>query len=325
MLKKIRVEEAVGKRLLHDITAIKPDGFKGREFKRGHLIQEADIPRLKDIGKDHVFVGELEPGQVHEEDAAKALAEWVTGPNIEAGPPSEGKIALKSQVDGLFVLDRESLDAINSVGDYTLATRWNLSPVQAGDTLVGLRIVPLLTEQDQVDRAVAIAQAGQPVFQVVSYQTLKIGVIITGSEVYHGRIQDRFEPVLRDKFSDFPTEILGFTKCPDDLDHISQALEAYLSQDADLVILTGGMSVDPDDLTPTAIRQSGAQVISQGVPVQPGNMLMLAQLGSSYLLGLPGASIHAPVTSFDTLLPRFYAKYPITKADLIALGEGGLY
>lgn len=324
MFKKIKTEDSVGEKLLHDITGILEDGFKGVVFKRGHIVREADIERLKDIGKDHIYVGELDSGYVHEEDAALALAKEVVGENISFTEPSEGKTNLEAEEDGVFSINIPALNRINSVGDYTLACKRNFTPVKKGDRLVGLRIVPLFTEEEIVEEAVEIARDSKPVFQVYPYQKKKIGIIITGSEVYYGRIKDLFEPVLRKKFSQFPAEIIAVNKAPDDLEYIEKILESYLEEGVDIVIFTGGMSVDPDDLTPSAIRNSGAQMIIQGLPVQPGNMLTIGKLENTYLIGVPGASIHSEITSFDLVLPRLFTDMEIKREDLLAMGEGGL-
>ena len=293
-------------------------------FKRNHIIQEEDIEKLKDIGKDHIYVGELEENQVHEEDAISELIPKTLGDNIEYSKPSEGKINLKAKTEGLFLINSQGLKKINSVGDYTLATIPNYSKVEIGEKLVGARIVPLWTERNQVDQAIKIAEENRPIFQVKEFKELKVGIIITGDEVYNGRIKDKFEPVLRGKLSHYKGEILGVKFCPDNLDYIQEALDYFLEAEADLVIFTGGMSVDPDDLTPTAIRNSGAQVVFQGLPIQPGNMLTLGMLKDVYLLGVPGASIKAPTTSFDIILPRIFAGLEIKKEDFINMGEGGL-
>ena len=322
-MKKLPVEEAVGQTLCHDMTAILPDGTKGPLFRRGQVITEADVAKMKDIGKYHVFVWDPEADEFHEEDAARELVEAMLGGGLTASAPSEGKIQINAAVRGLFRLNREALRQINLVEDYTVATRPSFTPVEAGEKLCGARIVPLVTKRRNVDEAVRIARENWPVMEVLPYRPLKAGVVITGSEVYYDRIEDRFEPVMRDKLGKYGAELLGFTKCPDELDRILAATEAFLKRDADLILLTGGMSVDPDDLTPTAIRRTGAELIAAGIPMQPGNMLHIARLGKCTLFGVPGASLHSPVTSLDLFLPRLFAGLELTKEDAADLGEGG--
>ncbi len=324
-MKKIRVEEAIGEMLCHDMTGISESGVKGVRFKRGHIITAADIPALLNIGKSHIFAWEPNADEVHEDDAALALAEVICGENISYDKkPSEGKIQLNAAVDGLFCLNREALKRINGVPDYTIACLPNYTKVTNNQKLCGLRIVPLVTSRQNVEEAVRIAKASFPIFRVLPYKPLKCGVIITGSEVFYGRIQDKFEPVMQKKLQGYGAEILGFTKCPDDLDMILDAVKRYRSVGAELIFLTGGMSVDPDDLTPTAIRQSGAEVITQGVPMQPGNMLTMAYLENTMLVGVPGASMHFATTSLDVFLPRIFAGLKITKEEIPGYGEGGL-
>ncbi|HHY90193.1 MAG TPA: molybdopterin-binding protein [Clostridiales bacterium] len=323
-MRKIRVEDAIGEVLCHDITAILENGFKGVKFKRGHVIRGEDIPELLDIGKSHIFVWEPEADEVHEEEAALSLAEAICGENLVYSSPSEGKVQIHSTIDGLFCINREGLKAINGVPDYTVACLPNFTPVKKGDKLAGTRIIPLVTKRQNVSEAVRIAKENFPVLAVRPYRPLKTGVVITGSEVYYGRIQDRFEPILTEKLNGYGAEILKFTKCPDDLGLILEAIKEFKSQGAELILLTGGMSVDPDDLTPTAIRRSGARVVTQGVPMQPGNMLMIAYLDNTVLIGVPGASMHSPITSLDVFLPRVFAGIEITKDEIARYGEGGL-
>lgn len=324
MIKKIKVEEAIGLPLLHDITAIMADGFKGVKYKRGHIIRKEDIDGLKDIGKDHIYVGELDEGEVHEEDAILAISQYLADDNIEMSPVSEGKIMLKAGEDGVFVIDRQGLWELNSIGDYTLPTKRSYSAVKKGDKLAGARIVPLWTSQQMVNRAIEVVKEYQPIFKLKRYKKLKVACIITGDEVFYGRINDAFKPVLEEKLSHFPCEILGYSFCPDDIDKVVATFNEYKEKGAELVLFTGGMSVDPDDITPRAIRKTGSEVIVQGIPMQPGNMLMLAKLGKISLVGVPGASMHSKITSLDYFLPRIFAGLEITKKDFLDMAEGGL-
>jgi len=323
-MKKIKVEDAIGQTLCHDITGILPDGRKGVMFKRGQEIKREDIPQLLDIGKNHVFVWEPDALEVHEDDAALIAAQAVCGDGVTYDKrPSEGKTLMSSSIRGLFRVRREILRTINSVGDYTIACLPDMTDVAEGKKLGGIRIVPLVTKRENVDAVVKAATEGFPVFSVLPYKKLKCGVIITGSEVYYGRIEDKFEPIMRRKLNKYDAEIIGIIKCPDDLSVILDAISVYKAKGAQLILLTGGMSVDPDDLTPTAIRSCGANVITQGMPMQPGNMLTIAYLGGTVLIGVPGASMHSPVTSLDVFLPRVFAGVGITPDDIPGLGEGG--
>ena len=321
-MKKINVEQAVGMALCHDITEMK-DGFKGAAFKRGHVIREEDISHLLDIGKRTVFVWEEHAGEIHEDDCAKRMAAMAPVEGAHYTEPSEGKVLLLADRRGLFRLDRELLAALNSIGDITISTLPDHYPVEVGAPLASMRIVPLVTQEEQIIKAEELCR-GKRLLALYPYQPRKVGVIITGSEVYYGRIKDKFEPVVRRKMEDYPGEIVGVTVCDDDLDMIVAAAQRHLNSGADFLIFTGGMSVDPDDLTPTAIRRLGADIVSHGVPSQPGNMTLVAYLGEIPVLGVPGAAISLPTTIFDVLLPQIFAGEKITKQELIGLGEGGL-
>jgi len=321
-MKKVKVQNAIGMTLCHDITAM-VDGFKGAAFKRGHVITQEDIPKLLDIGKQHVFIWEENAGEIHEEDAARRLSQMTTVNGAHYGSISEGKVQLFADQDGMFRVDKALLAAVNRIGDITITTLPDHYPVKAGDRLASMRIVPLVTEERQIAEAEALC-AGKQLYDLRPFKPLKVGIIITGSEIYHGRIKDKFERVARAKLAHYPAEILGVHVCDDELDMIVGAGRALLAEGAELLIFSGGMSVDPDDLTPSAIREMGAEIISYGVPSQPGNMTLVAYLDQAALLGVPGAAISRPTTMFDVLLPQIFCGDPLTKDDLIRLGEGGL-
>lgn len=321
-MKKIRIQDAVGMELCHDITEMN-DGYKGVAFKRGHIIQVSDIEHMLRIGKQHVFVWEEQAGEIHEDDCARRLAAMAPVKGAHYTDPAEGKVLLIADQRGMFRVNRRLLNKVNSIGDITVCTLHDHYPVEAGARLASMRIVPLVTKEEQILEAEQLCRDGS-LLRLLPYQHKKIGVIITGSEVYHGRIQDRFEAVVRSKMKQYPGEIMGITLCDDDLDMIVHAAQEYLEKGADFLIFTGGMSVDPDDLTPTAIRQLGADIISHGVPAQPGNMTLVAYLGDIPILGVPGAAIKLPATVFDVLLPQIFAGEKISREELVNLGDGGL-
>lgn len=321
-MKKLPVEQAVGRELCHDITAMR-DGFKGAAFRRGHVIAEEDIPQLLDLGKRTVFVWEPQAGELHEEDCARRLAAMAPVEGADYTEPAEGKTLLLARQRGLFRVDRALLEAVNSIGDITITTLPDHYPVEEGARLASMRIVPLVTQENRIRQAEDLCR-GRKLLDLLPYRTKRVGIVITGSEVYTGRIQDKFEPVLREKLAAYPSQIVGVTVCDDDLDMILGAAQAHLDRGADLLIFTGGMSVDPDDLTPTAIERLGAELVSYGVPAQPGNMTLLAYLGQIPVLGVPGAAISLPTTLLDVLLPALFAEERLTKQDLICLGDGGL-
>lgn len=321
-MKKIEIEKAVGMTLCHDVTAMR-DGFKGAAFRRGHVIRPEDVPAFLDLGKRHVFVWEENAGEIHEEDAALRMAAMAQVEGAHYTAPSEGKVLLIADRQGMFRVNTDLLEKINSIGDLTISTLPDHYPVEAGARMASMRIVPLVTREAQILQAETLC-AQEKLVELRPYKDRKLGVIITGSEVYAGRIKDKFEPVVRAKMQHYPCRILGVSICDDDLAMITGEARKYLAMGADFLIFTGGMSVDPDDLTPTAIRQLGADIITHGVPSQPGNMTLVAYLGDTAILGVPGAAISLPTTVFDVLLPQIFAGDKLTKEDLIRLGDGGL-
>lgn len=321
-MKKIKVQDAVGMELCHDITEMNAE-FKGAAFKRGHVIQQSDIVHMLRIGKDHVYVWEDQAGEIHEDDCARRLAAMAPVKGAHYSEPAEGKVLLIADQRGMFRVNRSLLNQINSIGDITICTLPDHYPVEAEDRLASMRIVPLVTKEEQIIRAEKLCEK-ESLLKLYSYQHKKVGIIITGNEIFHGRIQDRFAPVIRRKLAQYPGEIAGITICPDNLEEIVNAARKQLESGADFLVFTGGMSVDPDDLTPTAIRQLGADIVSYGVPSQPGNMTLVAYLGDVPILGVPGAAIKLPTTVFDVLLPQIFADVPIRREDLIHLADGGL-
>ena len=321
-MKKIRVEDAVGMELCHDITAMF-DGFKGALFKRGHIITEEDIPRLLDIGKKNIFVWEENAGEIHEEDCALRMAAMAPVEGAHYDGPSEGKVVLMSDCQGMFRVNTDLQRKINYLGDITISCIPDHFPVKSGMRLASMRIVPLVTKEQQIIDAEELCK-NRKLFDIVPYRNMKAGIIITGSEIYSGRIKDKFEPVARKKLEQYPCEVIGVKICDDDLEMIVSSAKELIKSGADVLIFSGGMSVDPDDLTPTAVRQLGAEIITHGLPAQPGNMTMVAYLGNVALLGIPGAAISMPVTMFDCILPQVFTGVKFTKEELINMGEGGL-
>lgn len=320
-MKKIDVHSAVGMPLCHDITAMK-DGFKGAFFKRGHIIEEKDIPVLLDLGKKTIYVWEDE-SLIHEDDAAMEIAAMLKTENTVYTDVSEGKIVMLADCDGMLKLNTELITAINSVGDITVTTLPNHYPVKKGAKLASMRIVPLTTDKAKIENAKQLCR-GKKAVQLLPYKQLNAGIIITGSEFYNGRIKDRFENIAREKLAKYPCSVIGVEICDDNTDMICKAAEKFIQQKADLIIFSGGMSVDPDDVTPTAIAQLGADIVSYGVPSQPGNMTLVAYFGNVVLLGVPGAAVSLPTTVFDVLLPQVFAGEKFTKQQLVNLAEGGL-
>lgn len=322
IMKKVNIEDAIGMELCHDVTEMK-DGFKGAVFKRGHVIKEEDIPKLLDIGKKHIFIMEAEADELHEEDCAERLGDMCKTEGTHFTGVSEGKKVLISDIDGMLRVDTELLEKINSIKDITITTLPDHYPVSKGMPVASMRIVPLMTKESRIIEAEKLCM-DKKLIKIQLYEKRHVGIIITGSEVYHGRIKDKFESIVRNKLAAFPGEIVDVTICDDDVDMIVSEAGKLLDQGADMLVFSGGMSVDPDDVTPSAIGALSAEIVSYGVPSQPGNMTLVAYLGNVLCLGVPGAAISMPTTVFDVLLPAAFSGEKITKADLVKLGEGGL-
>ncbi len=323
-MKEIATVDAVGQVLCHDLTQILPGEFKGARFSKGHIVTEEDIPVLLSMGKEHLFVWEMQPGMLHENEAAERLLALTMNANMTRSGVKEGKIELFAAADGVFLVDSARLNAINAIDEITIATRRGNFPVRAGDKLAGMRVIPLVIEKSKLDAAKAVA-GEKPILSLLPFVLKTAAVITTGSEVFSGRIEDRFTPVLIEKLRAYGIGVTLHTVTDDQTDPIEQAIAAAREAKVDLILCTGGMSVDPDDRTPGAIRKSGARIVTYGAPVLPGAMLLLGYFSDGTpILGLPGCVMYAKATVFDLVLPRIAAGVPLQKSDLTSLGEGGL-
>lgn len=326
-MKEIRTEDAVGHVLCHDITQIIKDKKKGVVFSKGHIVKEEDIPVLLSVGKEHLFVWEKQPGILHENEAAEILYKICAGSNMHGSDIKEGKIELIADCDGLLKIRRDALLAVNSLGEMMIASRHGDFAIHKGDKIAGTRVIPLVIEQSKMDRAVEAA-GPEPIFSVLPFHPKKVAVVTTGSEIQKGLIKDTFTPVLQGKLAEYSCEMIGQTKPGDDRTQITQDILAFARNGADMILCSGGMSVDPDDRTPGAIKDTGADIVTYGAPVLPGAMLLLAYLDMGDrkvpVVGLPGCVMYAKRTIFDLVLPRLLADDRITAAEIAGYGEGGL-
>ncbi len=322
-MKIVPVSEAVGMVLCHDVTRIVQGREKGPAFKRGHVITGRDVEPLLDMGKANVYVYDLAEGHVHEDDAALRIASAATGPGLQLTAPSEGRVNLKAARPGLLKVNRAALREINTLEEVVFATLHTNLPVNLDQAVGGTRIVPLVTREATVRRVESLCRQYAPVIEVRALTPLRVGIVTTGSEVFHGRIEDAFGPVLRQKFAELGCPVLGQTLVSDDAPATARAIRDWVGRGAELVAVTGGMSVDPDDRTPSAIRAAGAQVVTYGAPVLPGAMFMLAYLGAVPVMGLPGCVMYHRTSIFDLVVPRILAGDALTRADIVELGYGG--
>lgn len=323
-MKLMKTEDAVGQILCHDMTQIIRGVTKDAVFRKGHVIREEDIPVLLSIGKDHIYIWENHGNMLHENDAAQILCDICRNDYMRPSEVKEGKIELIAECDGVLKIDREKLCRVNALGEMMIASRHGDFPVKAGEKIAGTRIIPLVIEKEKMERAKETG-GSTPIFTILPYQKKKAGIVTTGNEVYHGRIQDTFTSVIEEKLSEYEVSVMGQEYSDDDPENISACIRSLLKRGADMIICTGGMSVDPDDRTPAAIRSIAPDIVTYGAPVLPGAMFMLAYYGKDIpVMGLPGCVMYAKRTIFDLVLPRIVAGEILMKEDFEVLGEGGL-
>lgn len=334
-MKLIRTIDAEGAVLCHDITQIIRGVTKDAVFRKGHVVTKEDIPVLLSVGKDQLYVWEKQEGMLHEDEAAEILCRMCLGDHMDRSEAKEGKIEISAACDGLLKVDREGLKTVNGFGQMMIATRHGGFAVKKGDKLAGTRIIPLVIEEEKMqaaEKACMEAAGGRTILQLLPFKHKKVGIVTTGNEVFYGRIQDTFTPVLETKFAEYDTEIIDHEIWNDDDTKVTASIRKMIDEGADIVCCTGGMSVDPDDKTPLAIRNTGAKIVSYGAPVLPGAMFLLAYYEVTEginprtvaIMGLPGCVMYAKRTIFDLILPHVMADDEVTAKDLAVLGEGGL-
>ena len=322
-MKTIKVEDSVGTILSHDITQIIPGEFKGRLFKKGHIIREEDVEKLLSIGKEHVYVWEQQEGRLHENDAAIRISTLVKGKGIGISKEiKEGKIDFFADTDGVLKIDREKLITINSIGEIIVATMHTNTPVKKGEKVGATRVIPLIIDEDKILTAENLIK--DKVIWVQEIKPKKCLLITTGNEVYKGKIKDAFLPVIENKLGYYGSEVIRQEILPDDKERIIEAINRGIDEKVDMIICTGGMSVDPDDVTPTAIKECGGRLVTYGSPILPGAMFLLAYHGETPILGVPSCAMYSKRTVLDLLLPRVLSDEELTVQDIIAYGHGGL-
>jgi len=325
-VRTVPVEMAVGMALAHDVTEIRKDDFKGSAFKKGHIIRPEDISHLQKLGKDHLFVLNITDDELHEDDAACALAHALMGEGVSINDvPKEGKVSIIAARDGLLKINKAALSRFNQCNDVMCATLHDNTVVTRGRTVAGTRAIPLLLKRELLNAAVSVAKHSTPVISVKEMRRPRAGVVITGNEVYYGRIKDEFAPVITRKIASFNGEIVGIYYAPDDEQFIAKRLRELLQAGADLLITSGGMSVDPDDVTRFAVREIGAADVAYGAAVLPGSMFQIAYIADLVpLLGIPACAMYHNTTVLDLVLPRILAGERIGRMELAELGHGGL-
>lgn len=322
-MKCIDTVDAVGHVLCHDITRIVKDVVKDTAFRKGHVVEEKDIPVLLSLGKDHLYVWEKDEDKLHEDEAAQILYEICKNEHMHPTPVKEGKIELIADCDGLFRVDVARLNAVNEIEEIMIATRHSNTVVKKGERLLGTRVIPLVIAKEKM-QLVKKTAGEEPLVSLTPFRAMKAGIVTTGNEVYHGRIKDTFTPVVIDKLKTYGIEVGGHMLCDDNQEKITNAILELKEKGLDMIVCTGGMSVDPDDKTPGAIKNTGAKIISYGAPVLPGAMFLLGYFeDGTPVMGLPGCVMYAKTTVFDLVLPRIAAGIAVTRKELAHLGNGG--
>ena len=321
----IPIDQAVGHVLAHDITEVRPGQFKGPAFKKGHLIKNQDLDHLRRLGKEHLYVLHIGPNEVHEDEAALRLARALAGPGIVFDEdPSEGKIALKAAHRGLLKVDAKELTAFNMVPHISCSSRHNNSLVDKGEIIAGTRAIPLIIDEANLIKAEEIANRVGGIFALKKLVRPETGLIITGNEVYSGRIEDKFAALIRNKMRSFGCDLTEILFCPDDKEKIAQAIRDLLKKSLGLILVAGGMSVDPDDVSRMAIAEAGAEDVVYGTPVLPGAMFLYGRFGDVPVMGLPACVLYYQTTILDLIMPRVLAGERISRKDLAEMAHGGL-
>jgi len=323
-MKLIRTEDAAGHVLCHDMTQIIPGEFKGARFRKGHIVTEEDIPVLLSMGKENLYVWEKTEGMLHEDEAALRLRDLCISEHMHCTDVKEGKVELIADADGLFEVDTERLYAVNGMEEMMIATRHTNTAVHPGDKLAGMRVIPLVIEEEKLVRAEEAA-GEEPLLRITPWKLKTAAVITTGNEVAKGLIEDKFTPVVERKLAGFGIRTVSRALTGDDPEKIRDGIVKAHEAGTDLILCTGGMSVDPDDRTPGAIARSGVKIVTYGAPTLPGAMFCLGYFeDGTPVLGLPGCVMYAKATIFDLVLPRIAAGVRLARADFVKLGHGGL-
>lgn len=322
-MKRVLVNDAVGMVLAHDLTQIIPGKYKGSRYKKGHVISIEDIPVLLDMGKEHIFVLELGDNDVHEDEAAMRIAAAAAGSGIELIPKNEGKVELAAEYDGLLMIDVDKLIELIDEDEIMFSTLHKNQMVKKGQVVGGTRVIPLFIANDIVKKAEEVC-SNNPIVSVVHLKPFKVGLVTTGSEIYHGRIKDAFGPILNEKFDVMGSKVVQQIISDDDDEMIANSIRQLIAEGVDLVAVTGGMSVDPDDRTPSGIRKAGGEIITYGAPVLPGAMFLMAYIGGTPVVGLPGCVMYHKTSVFDLIVPRIIVGEKISKESIKALAHGGL-
>ncbi len=320
-LRTIPVEDAVGTVLMHDITRIIPGREKGPAFKRGYIIKKEDIEILKDLGKENIYAFDIPEDRYHENKAAEKFRSFA-GENVFAGEPSESKVTFKAQKDGLVIINKSAVNSINRIGDIALTTIHTDIPVREGDLIGGIRTISLIIKKDKVLKALKIAGDAK-LIEVRPFEVKRVALIVTGREVASGRIKDKFRPVIEKKVKEYNSSIVHYVLAGDDREKITEEIQKAVNKGCNFIILTGGMSVDPDDKTQKAIKDAGVETVRYGVPILPGNMFMSGYIKDIPVFGVPACALFYDTTVLDIFIPYVFSNTRIKRDMITSRGYGG--
>lgn len=323
MIRKVRIEEAVGMVLGHDVARVVPGDTGVLPFRRGYVVQAEDIPLFLDIGKEHIYVVENEENEVHENEAAGRIARATVGDGLEFDSPAGGSTRIKAKCTGVIKINVPLLDEVNSLGTFAIGTRHNWTVCKEGQTVAVTKTMPLYIAEEKLARLEEMCGSRGKILELLPFRLKKVGAVITGSEVYKGRIKDRFAEVIARKVEPFGASLGHTTIVPDDITAIASTVKEMHKAGCDVIFACSGMSVDPDDVTMDGIRQSGAEVIIEGVPMMPGAILGLAVLQGVPIIGTPAGALRGSLTALDSVLPMIFAGVLPEAADIAKMGHGG--
>jgi formylmethanofuran dehydrogenase subunit E len=325
-LRLVTAEEAAGHKALHDMTCIEPGQSKDAAFARGQQLDVGDVCRLQRMGRFEVYVedGAQDEAWMHEDDAARVMARALAGDGVDcSAEPREGKITMVAEKSGLFTVNEQVLEEFNAIPGVMCATRHAFSVVEQGQQVAATRAIPLYLGRNILEDALDVLNSG-PAFEVVPLRKPKVGILVTGTEVFKGLTQDRFIPIVSAKVEAYGCPVAATNIVPDDRERISEAVLAMLHEGVELLITTAGLSVDPGDVTRQGLSDAGVENMRYGAPILPGAMTLLANLGNVDVIGVPACALFFKTTSLDIVLPRVLAGLSPSRRELARLGHGGL-
>ena len=320
-------EEAIGQILRHNLA----DARGHKAFAKGHRFIAGDVARLRALGVSAVRVAVLEPGDVHENEAARRLADAISGPGVVAMTPAASRVNLLASADGVVQVHVEALLRINAIEGLTIATLPRHALVRANKRVATIKIIPFAVPEHALARAEAIGRAAPGgVVALRPLRQLAVGVILVSSPAAQARIERGVYPAIAARVTELGSTVLAVRYVVPEEPAVAGAIAELRHAGAQLLIIAGETSImDRDDVTPQAIQLAGGKIEQYGAPVEPGNLLLLGYLDdvpdeSLPVLGAPGCVRSRDTNIVDLLLPRLLAGERVSARDVVELGHGGL-